>query len=111
MTPSIPGQTLSKAGLCLLLITNLLVWSASWNTSSLHGGQFEQLGDRSPPFLVGTGDNSSGDDTCTCTGTDSTIPSTRLVASAIAAACGVAVAARVRISSYPVLPQAPPALT
>ncbi len=109
MTPSIPGQTLSKAGLCLLLITNLLVWSASWNTSSLHGGQFEQLGDRSPPFLVGTGDNSSGDDTCT--GTDSTIPSTRLVASAIAAACGVAVAARVRISSYPVLPQAPPALT
>lgn len=109
MTPSIPGRSLSQLGLCLLLIGNLLVWSASWNAPAFQGGQFEQLGDGSPPFLVGTGDGTSGDDAgaaCASGRSD-----TGLVAASCATTTSGTVAVRIRISSYPVLPQAPPRLT
>lgn len=109
MAPSIPGKTLSKLGLCLLLIGNMLLWSASWNAPALHGGQFEQLGDCSPPFLVGTGDGSPDENTCADSAR--TKFETGLVsASTVATVRGVA-GARIRISSYPILPQAPPAFT
>ena len=109
MAPSIPGKTLSQLGLCLLLIGNLLLWSASWNAPAFHGGQFEQLGDCSPPFLVGAGDGSSGDDACA----DSHAATSRtgLAASPVEGAVRAAVATRIRISRYPVLPQAPPVFT
>jgi len=109
MTPSIPHRTLSQLGLCLLLMGNLLVWSASWNAPAFYGGEFKQLGDCSPPFLVGAGDGSSGEDACT--GSASGLPDTPFVAATTMVVPGVSAAARVRISRYPLQPQAPPRLT
>lgn len=109
MTPSIPGRNLSQLALCLLLIGNLLVWSASWNAPAFHGGQFKQLGDCSPPFLVGTDDDSSADETVAAS--PSGVFDTGSFSSLIIAAVGVTAVARIRITSYPVLPQAPPGIT
>jgi len=109
MPTSLPCKTLSRLGLCLLLTGNLLVWSIAWNVPVFHGGQFEQLGDCSPPFLVGSGDGSSGEDACI----DSTTGKTGngWARSPTPALAPVAVAARIRSTSYPVLSRAPPAFS
>lgn len=109
MTPAIPRRTLSQLGLCLLLMGNLLVWSASWNAPAFQGGEFKQLGDSSPPFLVGTGDGSFGDDACASS--VGSVPGAGFVTAPTLAVVDLAAAARVRINSYPVQPQAPPAIT
>lgn len=109
MTPAIPRRTLSQLGLCLLLMGNLLVWSASWNAPAFHGGEFKQLGDWSPPFLVGAGEGSSGDNSCASS--ISSAPGSGFLIAPTLAVVDLAAAARIRISSYPVLPQAPPAIT
>ncbi len=111
MTPSIPGRTLSQLALCLLLIGNLLVWSASWNAPAFQGGEFKQLGDCSPPFLVGTGTGDSSPDGDTCSGSASRVFASGYYPSPILAAAGVTAVARIRMTSYPVLPQAPPGIT
>lgn len=100
---------LLQLGLCLLLITGFTLCSASWSTPAFHEGQFELLGDSSPPFLVDSGDNSSGDDPYSATPrTSSDAP---VDATSLQVGMGVGVVRRIRIVSYPVLPQAPPALT
>ncbi|MFU8763853.1 MAG: hypothetical protein ACNA7T_04980 [Haliea sp.] len=109
MTPVHPTRTLSQLALCLLLIGNLLVWSAAWNAPAFQGGEFKQLGDCSPPFLVGAGDGSSGDDACAASA--SSAPGLVFRSAPTLAVIDRPAAARVRISSYPVLPQAPPRLT
>jgi hypothetical protein len=109
MTPVHPPRTLSQLSLCLLLIGNLLVWSAAWNAPAFQGGEFKQLGDCSPPFLVGTGEGSSGEDACAAPA--SSAPGAGFRSAPTLAVIASPAAARVRISSYPVLPQAPPRLT
>ncbi len=106
MTPSRSGTSLTRLGLCLLLIGNLLVWSASWNGPVFHGGQFEQLGDGSPPFLPGNGEGFSGDDTGSIP--DAGWPAIGWLSVPVPVALAIAAPARIRISHYPVLPQAPP---
>jgi len=109
MPTSLPCKTLSRLGLCLLLTGNLLVWSIAWNVPVFHGGQFEQLGDCSPPFLVGTGEGSSGEDAFAAPA--SSAPGAGFRSAPTLAVIASSAAVRVRISSYPVLPQAPPRLT
>ena len=109
MTPVYPPRTLSQLALCLLLMGNLLVWSAAWNAPAFQGGEFKQLGDCSPPFLVGAGEGSSGDDACAVPANSA--PGVGFHSAPILAIIASPTAARVRISSYPVLPQAPPILT
>ncbi|MEQ9462835.1 MAG: hypothetical protein RJQ10_04185 [Haliea sp.] len=106
MTPSISGRSLTQLTLCLLLIGNLLVWSASWNAPAFHGGQFEQLGDGSPPFLPGTGEGFAGDDAAAMPGHG--WPAVGWLSTPVMFALAMTVSARIRISHYPVLPQAPP---
>lgn len=100
---------LLQLGLCLLLMTGFTLWSASWSAPAFHEGQVDQLGDSSPSFLVDSGDNPSGDDPYSVTpqsSSDAPVDATSLLVG-----MGVGVVRRIRIVSYPVLPQAPPALT
>lgn len=108
MTSSNRSKTLYQLGLSLLLVTNLLLWSSSWNSPAFHEGQFEQPGDSSPPFLVGSGDGSDDEG---CSGNKAGHVVIHLLSPCTAAASRVAVARRIRIASYPVAPQAPPALS
>ncbi|QIB64364.1 hypothetical protein [Kineobactrum salinum] len=109
MTSSTRGKTLFQLGLCLLLVTGMAVWSTTWSAPAAEEGLFEQLGDRSPLFLLGIGDSPSGD---TPYVRGETHPFTFRASSAlVAGATGSAVTHPIRIASYPVLPQAPPALT
>lgn len=109
MASSTRGKALFQLGFCLLLVMDMLVWSTTWNAPASNEGQFEQLGDRSPPFLVGTGDSQSGDIPFA---SGETWPFLILSLSpAVVGSTGPAVAHRIRVASYPVLPQAPPILT
>lgn len=109
MTPVHPPRTLSQLALCLLLMGNLLVWSAAWNAPAFQGGEFKHVGDCSPPFLVGAGDGSSGEDACAPPASSG--PAVGFLSVPILAVIASPAVDRVRISSYPVLPQAPPRLT
>jgi hypothetical protein len=107
MTSSQRSKTLYQLGLSLLLVTNLLLWSSSWNSPAFHDGQYEQPGDSSPPFLVGSADGSDDEG---CAANNASHSAVHLRSSHTVAASRVAVARRIRIASYPVSPQAPPAL-
>ncbi|QIB64640.1 hypothetical protein [Kineobactrum salinum] len=107
MTSSHHGKTLYQLGLSLLLVTNLLLWSSSWNSPAFHAGQFEQPGDSSPPFLVGAGDGSDDEACGDASANRAVLPSPDL---RCAAGSRIAVARRIRIASYPASPRAPPAL-
>lgn len=109
MTSAIHGKKLLQLGFCLLLASHMLLWSTTWSAPVPQESQFEQWGDRSPPFLMRTGDSSPGD-----------IPlaygeAQGVIAPTLSALATEGVyptpARRIRITSFPVLPQAPPALT
>ncbi len=103
------GKTRFRIGFSLLLIVQMLLWSTAWNAPASHESHFEQLGDRSPPFLPGTGDKPSGDTPLASGENHPCI----VLAFALVVAAGPRPGAtqRIRTASYPVLPQAPPALT
>lgn len=106
MTPPISGRSITQLALCLLLMGNLLVWSTSWNAPAFHGGQFEQLGDGSPPFLPGNGEGFSSADSGAIPVQG--WPAVGWLTTPVTVVLAIAAPARIRISHYPVLPQAPP---
>ncbi|MDO8863558.1 hypothetical protein Q6D67_17805 [Haliea sp. E1-2-M8] len=109
MTSSIRGKTLFQLGFCVLLVTGMLVWSTTWSAPAAEKGLLEQLGDCSPPFLVGTDDSPSKD--APSVGGENYPFTVRASSVLVVEGTRPAVAHRIRIAKYPVLPQAPPALT
>ena len=58
MTSILRHKALLQLGLCLLLITGFTLWSVSWHSPAFQEGEFKQLGDSSPSFLISVGDSS-----------------------------------------------------
>lgn len=109
MTSSTHGKSLVRLGLCLLLASNMLLWSTAWSATASPERQFEQLGDRSPPFLVRTDENSTGDiPLAICDTHPIIVPALRAL---VTGCTDTGVTHRIRIASFPVMPQAPPATT
>mgnify|MGYP003679024049 CR=1 FL=1 len=101
------GNRLDRLGLCCLLLVNVLLWSAPSLVPLGKEGQFEQLTATAKPFLVKHWD-SPNDEPATYRA-----PRSFAILSSykpVQARFGESVERRIRISSYPVVPQAPPSL-
>lgn len=109
MTSILRHKALLQLGFCLLLITGFTLWSVSWHSPAFQEGEFKQLGDSSPSFLISVGDSSSSDEPFSAAPVPA--PLRQAIVAAEVPVGLVDVVTRIRIASYPVLPQAPPLLT